>query len=222
MKARFVIMSNGPLNRPKLPGIDGITDYKGHTFHTSRWDYAYTGGNAEGDLTGLKGKRVAIIGTGATAVQCVPHVGEMADELYVFQRTPSSIDVRDDQPTDDDWAKSLKPGWHQERMDNFNILVSGGVVEKDLVNDGWTDIIRNILLLAQKPGEQRPYAMAKLAELAELADFQKMNQVRSRVDEVVAGSRKPLKRSSPGIASSANAPASTTTICRPLTSPMCI
>ena len=184
MKARFVIMSNGPLNRPKLPGIDGITDYKGHTFHTSRWDYAYTGGNAEGGLTGLKGKRVAIIGTGATAVQCVPHVGEMADELYVFQRTPSSIDVRDDQPTDDDWAKSLKPGWHQERMDNFNILVSGGVVEKDLVNDGWTEIIRNILLLAQKP-ENKNMDMAKLSELAEIADFQKMNQIRARVDEVV-------------------------------------
>ena len=92
-------MSNGPLNRPKLPGIPGIETYKGHSFHTSRWDYDYTGGSSKGNLTGLKDKVVGVIGTGATAVQCVPHLGEAAKQLYVFQRTPSSIDVRNDQPT---------------------------------------------------------------------------------------------------------------------------
>ncbi|MFQ3363943.1 MAG: cation diffusion facilitator CzcD-associated flavoprotein CzcO, partial [Candidatus Azotimanducaceae bacterium] len=100
LKARFVVHSNGPLNRPKLPAIKGISDFKGHTFHTSRWDYAYTGGDAHGGLTGLADKRVAVIGTGATAVQCVPHVGASAEHLYVFQRTPSSIDVRNNKPTD--------------------------------------------------------------------------------------------------------------------------
>src|SRR5471032_3128247 len=74
MKARFVVMANGPLHRPKLPGIPGVETFKGHSFHTSRWDYHYTGGTSEGGLTGLKGKRVGIIGTGATAVQCVPHL----------------------------------------------------------------------------------------------------------------------------------------------------
>src|SRR5580692_9461034 len=50
MKARYVVMSNGPLNRPKLPGIPGIESFKGHSFHTSRWDYGYTGGNSYGNL----------------------------------------------------------------------------------------------------------------------------------------------------------------------------
>ncbi|MFN6118656.1 MAG: flavin-containing monooxygenase, partial [Actinomycetes bacterium] len=125
MRARFVVMANGPLHRPKLPGIEGIDTYQGHTFHTSRWDYAYTGGTSEGGLVNLADKRVGIIGTGATAVQCVPHLGEHAKELYVFQRTPSSIDVRANRPTDREWVSSLEPGWQRRRMENFNNLVSG-------------------------------------------------------------------------------------------------
>jgi cyclohexanone monooxygenase len=184
MKARYVVMANGPLHRPKLPGIPGIESFKGHTFHTSRWDYEYTGGTNEGGLTGLKDKRVGIIGTGATAVQCVPHLGAAAKELYVFQRTPSSIDVRNNRPTDPDWAQKLEPGWQQRRMDNFNILLSGGFQEEDLVNDGWTDIIGNIILLARRKaaaGEK----IEDPAALMQLADFKKMEQVRARVDSVV-------------------------------------
>jgi cyclohexanone monooxygenase len=185
LQARFVVMANGPLHRPKLPGIPGIESFKGHSFHTSRWDYGYTGGTNEGGLSGLKGKRVGVIGTGATAVQCVPHLGEAAAELYVFQRTPSSIDVRNNRPTDPEWARSLEAGWQQRRMDNFNVLVSGGFQEEDLVNDGWTDIIGNILLLARKKmaaGE----VVEDPAALMQLADFRKMEQVRARVDSVVA------------------------------------
>ena len=129
MRARFVVMSNGPLSRPKLPAIKGIADFEGHTFHTSRWDYDYTGGDSSGNLDNLSDKRVAVIGTGATAVQCVPHVGEAAQTLHVFQRTPSSIDVRANRSTDPEWAASLQPGWQRERMENFNILCSGGIVE---------------------------------------------------------------------------------------------
>ena len=184
MKARFVVMANGPLHRPKLPGIPGIETFKGHSFHTSRWDYDYTGGDSAGGLTGLKDKRVGVIGTGATAVQCVPHLGEWAKELYVFQRTPSSIDVRNNRPTDPDWAKNLPPGWQQARMDNFNTLVSGGFADEDLVNDGWTDIIGNILLLARRKAEAGE-AVENPAALMQLADFKKMEQVRSRVDQVV-------------------------------------
>ncbi|MFU8814403.1 MAG: flavin-containing monooxygenase [Pseudomonadales bacterium] len=184
MRARFVILCNGPLNRPKLPGIPGITDYRGHTFHTSRWDYAYTGGSSEGNLHKLGDKRVGIIGTGATAVQCVPHLGASAQELYVFQRTPSSVDVRNNRPTDPQWAESLKPGWQRERMENFNTLTSGGVIEEDLVKDGWTEIIRNLISMANYRG--KGIDRAEVPKLMELADFQKMEQIRNRAESLVA------------------------------------
>ena len=185
MQARFVCLANGFLQKPKLPGIPGIETFKGHTFHTSRWDYAYTGGDSNGNLTGLREKRVGIIGTGATAVQCVPHLGTSAGHLYVFQRTPSSIDVRANRPTDPEWARSLEPGWHQRRMDNFQILTAGGYQEEDLVNDGWTDIIRKLLtmMLAKDNADMSPEAMAKTLETA---DFMKMEQIRARVESIVA------------------------------------
>jgi len=183
MRARFVVMSNGPISRPKLPGIAGITDYKGHTFHTSRWDYDYTGGGPLGGLTKLGDKRVGIIGTGATAVQCIPHLGAGAKELFVFQRTPSSIDVRNNRPTDPEWAASLEPGWQQYRMDNFNVLTSGGIVDEDLIQDGWTEIIRNLISMANYRGTG--IDRAEVPKLMELADFKKMEQVRARADAVV-------------------------------------
>src|SRR5580692_735616 len=184
MKARYVVMSNGPLNRPKLPGIPGIETFKGHSFHTSRWDYDYTGGDPEGNLTGLRGKRVGVIGTGATAVPCVPHLGAAAKQLLVFQRTPSSVDLRGNKPTDPEWAASLERGWQKHRMENFNTLVSGGVAAEDLVSDGWTDIIRSLISVAAVRGD-KPMSMEELAQTMELADFRKMNQVRGRVDALV-------------------------------------
>ena len=213
MKARFIVHSNGPLNRPKLPAIKGINDYKGHTFHTSRWDYEYTGGSSHGDLTGLKDKKVAIIGTGATAVQCVPHLGAAAKKLYVFQRTPSSIDVRNNQPTDPDWISTQKPGWHDERRKNFETLLTGGMVKEDLVSDGWTEAFRLLFgnLRQRAPSKLKmvgfalsgifsskmykdgfkSYMTGKVTEAMDLrnamqmADFQKMEKVRARADEVV-------------------------------------
>jgi cation diffusion facilitator CzcD-associated flavoprotein CzcO len=111
MSARFVVVANGTLSQPKLSKIDGAEKFKGHSFHTSRFDYEYTGH----DLSKLKDKVVGIIGTGASAVQIIPRVGAAAKELYVFQRTPSAIDIRNDTPTDPEWAASLKPGWQRER-----------------------------------------------------------------------------------------------------------
>jgi cyclohexanone monooxygenase len=187
LSARFVVLAGGPLNLPKLPGIPGVDSFKGHSFHTSRWDYAYTGGDATGGLTGLADKRVGIIGTGATAVQCVPHLGAGAKELFVFQRTPSSVDVRNDRPTDPAWAASLQPGWQRARMDNFTTVISGGRFEVDLVNDGWTDLITNILLAArrQPPTAANGAPALDTEALIQLADYQKMQRVRARVDAVV-------------------------------------
>jgi cation diffusion facilitator CzcD-associated flavoprotein CzcO len=186
--AHYVAMATGPLSRPKLPGIPGINEFKGYTFHTSRWDYRYTGGDSSGGLTGLRDKRVGIIGTGATAVQCVPHLGEWAQHLYVFQRTPSSIDMRNNRETDYDWAKSLEAGWQKRRMDNFNILVSGGDQDEDLVHDGWTEIFRKLTgidakNMAAKLG--RSLTIHERGELTVLMDYKKMNQIRARVDAIV-------------------------------------
>ena len=184
LRARFVCMANGPLHRPKLPGIEGVESFAGHSFHTSRWDYEYTGGGPEGGLDGLRGKRVGIIGTGATAVQCVPHVGAAAEHLYVFQRTPSSIDVRANRPTDPAWAASLQPGWQQRRMENFNNLVTGVLEAEDLVDDGWTDIIGK-LLLRLRNADLTDLSPGGVTSAVEMADFEKMESIRSRVDTIV-------------------------------------
>jgi cyclohexanone monooxygenase len=185
MAARFVVMGNGPLHRPKLPGVPGIEDFAGHSFHTSRWDYGYTGGDSTGGLDRLGDKRVGVIGTGATAVQIVPHLAEAAAELYVFQRTPSSIDVRANRPTDPDWAATLEAGWQQKRIENFTLLTSGGWAPEDLVMDGWTDIIGRLMLRLR---DERNPEMSReaLGRAMELADFEKMEAIRDRVDSVVA------------------------------------
>lgn len=187
IQARFVIQAVGTASRPKLPGIPGIEDFQGHSFHTSRWDYAYTGGDHRGDLIGLADKRVAIIGTGATAIQCVPHVGRHARSLHVFQRTPSSVDLRGNKPTDPSWAAALTPGWQRARRENFADIVVGRPFEVDLVNDGWTDIFHRFQAdLRRAMAEGSNVDMEELALRAEIADFQKMNEIRHRVDETVS------------------------------------
>jgi cyclohexanone monooxygenase len=133
---------------------------------------------------GLAGKRVGIIGTGATSVQCVPHVGEWAEHLYVFQRTPSSIDVKHNPTTDPDWAKEQGPGWHQARMDNFNNLVSGVPQPEDLVNDGWTDLISK-LIVGITQGKNTDLSPDGIQQAVELADFEKMEEIRARVEATV-------------------------------------
>jgi len=184
IRARYVVVSTGSLSQAKLPGIPGIETYRGHTFHTSRWDYEYTGGDANGGLHKLADKRVALIGTGATAIQVVPHLGEDAGHLYVFQRTPSSVDVRDNRPTDPAWAASLRPGWQRRRMENFLKVVTGVRTDEDLVNDSWTSSARLQEKLiptnayAHIPPEERERAY-------EMADFQKMNEIRARVETIV-------------------------------------
>ncbi|HEY4345156.1 MAG TPA: NAD(P)/FAD-dependent oxidoreductase [Parvibaculum sp.] len=184
MKARFVIMALGTASRAKLPGIPGIEDFKGHTFHTSRWDYNYTGGDTNGNLHKLADKRVAIIGTGATSIQCVPHVGRDAKELFVFQRTPSSVDVRGNKPTDPEWVRTLQPGWQRARRENFADIVVGRPFEEDLVNDSWTDIFRSLQNIGPMPSDEK-LSGKEIGRRVELADFRKMNQIRARVDEMV-------------------------------------
>jgi cation diffusion facilitator CzcD-associated flavoprotein CzcO len=188
-KAKYVIMANGPLSRPKLPGIKGIDRFKGHTFHTCRWDYGYTGGGTMGGLVGLKDKRVGIVGTGATAIQCIPHLAASAKELYVFQRTPSCVDLRDNKATDPTWAASLRPGWQWERMANFaGVLEGHSDIEIDLVNDGWTKLYRQAMgpalkMAAEKVG--RRLTGGERSQLLELYDYKNMNRIRDQIAQIV-------------------------------------
>lgn len=184
--ARFVAMGIGPLHVPKLPGIPGIDDFRGHAFHTSRWDYAYTGGDPSGaPMDRLADRRVAVIGTGATAVQCVPHLARACGELYVFQRTPSSVDVRDNRPTDAEWFATIAtPGWQQRWLENFTANQTGGQADEDLVMDGWTDISRRF---RARIGRLSPEELTQENMLAafEDSDFEKMEEIRARVDAVI-------------------------------------
>ena len=176
IRARFLCIGSGIYHMPKLPGIPGLESFKGHSFHTTRWDYDYTGGDSRGGLVGLRDKRVAVIGTGATAIQIIPHLGEWAKELYVFQRTPSSIDVRNNRATDQEWAKTLEPGWQAKRRENFEQILLGMPLEEDLVADAWTDLRKH--LPQRDGGELTP-------EVIQLADYSKMEAIRGRVDDIV-------------------------------------
>lgn len=183
---RFVVIASGPLNKPKLPGIPGIQLFKGHTFHTARWDYNYTGGDSKGGLSNLHNKRVAIVGTGATALQCVPFLGKYAEQLYVFQRTPSYVDERGNRPTDYKWAATLEPGWQEQRQRSYQQAVFGGLSrpEDDLVCDGWGEITRNTVARIIEMGNPT-LSPEEYAELREVEDYRAMERIRRRIDITV-------------------------------------
>jgi cyclohexanone monooxygenase len=186
IRARVVVVANmASLDRPKLPGIPGLETFSGHSFHTSRWDYDYTGGDAKGGLTKLRDKAVGVIGTGATAVQCIPHLAEDARHLFVFQRTPSSVDARNDRLTDPSWVQTLEPGWQARRIENFTLLTSGGSAEEDLVNDGWTELARSVNTMFTKRKFADHERVEDPAKIVQLADFKKMERIRARVGAIV-------------------------------------
>ncbi|MEM8924598.1 MAG: NAD(P)/FAD-dependent oxidoreductase [Actinomycetota bacterium] len=160
MRARFVICANGTLSKPKLAKIDGIEDFGGHSFHTSRWDYDYTGP----DLENLADKRVGIIGTGASAVQAIPHLAERAKELYVFQRTPSSIDVRDDWETDPEWAAKLQPGWQRKRLEK---------------------VLRGRELTPEQKAKRAAMSRDEKVRRQENANIDAMMRIHTRIDEII-------------------------------------
>jgi cyclohexanone monooxygenase len=190
--AQFVGMGLGPLSVAKLPGLPGIESFAGHSMHTSRWDYGYTGGDPQGAaLGGLRDKRVGVVGTGATAVQLVPELAKYAKELYVFQRTPSSINWRGNGPLDEKTRRAMEePGWQKEWLANFTLNWEGltgqpapGIEVADLVQDGWTDIGRRMRAqIHSAPEEMSPEAvMAAVEDL----DLSVMEKLRRRIDDVI-------------------------------------
>ena len=219
MTAQFVGMGIGPLHVPKLPGIPGIRDFAGHSFHTSRWDYDYTGGDWSGaPMHKLADKRVAIIGTGATAVQCIPHLARACGELYVFQRTPSAVDVRGNRRTDPGWFATIATaGWQRRWMENWAAHLTGAAVAEDLVADNWTAIARRIRArVAALPPAGR--TMAAVMAAWDDADYETMEEIRTRVDAVVTD-RETAWKLKPWYRRCASGRASMTSTCWPSTGP---
>lgn len=177
LSAKFIVIAGGVLHKAKLPGIPGIETYAGRAFHTSRWDYSFTGGSSQTLMEKLADKRVGIVGTGATAVQVVPKLGEAAKELFVFQRTAACVGVRNNKPTDPEWFKSLKPGWQAERTRNFTQAVTGAQPAVDMIDDEWTKM--NWVDTRKLP-ENDDEAL----EL-ERIDFENMERVRQRIADVI-------------------------------------
>ncbi|MEZ7006228.1 flavin-containing monooxygenase [Streptomyces sp. AD55] len=182
-RATYVITATGTLTDPKLPGIPGIEEFEGRAFHTSRWDYAYTKGSPEGGLTGLADQRVGVVGTGATGVQVIPMLARDAGHLFVFQRTPSSVDVRANRPTGAADVGADHHGWARARRDNFLRIVSGEPCGEDLVADGWT--ASAALLEKLLPSFRREGDPAAFEADYEAADAARMNEIRARVERTV-------------------------------------
>ncbi len=183
IRARFLVMAVGILNLMKLPVIPGMERFQGTAFHSARWDYGYTGGGpGDGRLTKLADKVVGVIGTGASAIQCVPPLADSARHVHVFQRTPSAVGVRGNAPTTPEFAASLGPGWQRERMANFTSVMAGRSVDRDLVDDGWTLHMARV----SNPPRQPDWSIQQMAEAAEAFDYSVMEEHRARVAEIVA------------------------------------
>jgi len=180
IRARYVVMAVGILNLIKLPDIAGMELFKGKSFHTARWDYEYTGGDMHSRMDKLADKTVAIIGTGASAIQCILPLAESAEHLYVFQRTPSAVGVRNNRPTPPDFSEGLPPGWQRQRMYNFHQVLDGQDVE-DLVDDGWTHYEARVWNPRRHPGMTKEEFILQ----AEKEDFEIMEAHRRRIDETV-------------------------------------
>jgi cation diffusion facilitator CzcD-associated flavoprotein CzcO len=182
LRARWYVLAVGILNLLKLPAIPGMETFAGPSFHTARWDYGVTGGGPGEPMTALGGKVVAMLGTGATGIQCLPGLAEAAEHVYVFQRTPSAVGVRGNRPTDPSFAETLRPGWQRDRMDNFQAIMLGRPVDEDLVGDGWTQHYAAV----HHPPRRKGMTIEEYIRGGEEVDYGIMEEHRRRVEELVA------------------------------------
>jgi len=184
IRARHVAVSQGPLAKVKLPGVPGIKSFKGKVFHSSRWDYDYTGGDAAGGQNKLADKRIAIVGTGATAVQIVPSIAPYAGHVYVVQRTPSVVGPRNNTATDAAWFKSQEPGWQSARMTNFLSVITAQPHGGDVVKDCWTDFF--VRVGAAMKANAQAEAKEPPPAVMQRVDYAKMGEIRDHIAAVVA------------------------------------
>lgn len=186
----FVVLVSGIFTSARLPDVPGVKDFEGRSFHTSLWDYPFThGSSAEPNLTGLQDKRVGIVGTGATAIQAVPQLAKWAKELYVFQRTPSAVDRRDQKTTDaKTWKSEVanKTGWQRERNANFAGSFSGlrSSLRIDVVDDGWSKA-RTYYALTGGPNRVTPDTISQHMTDLNVEDFPRSEGIRERVEDIV-------------------------------------
>ena len=173
MRARYVILANGILTTPKLAKIQGMGSFAGESFHTSRWNYE----------TDLSNKRVGIIGTGATAVQVIPEIAKAVKELFVFQRTPSSIDVRDQRETTPEEMSTwpTEPGWARARRARFARISAGRTAMK--ANDDY--LAGKVADFKERKTHDRVLSPEELIEKQLNTNFRIMEQIRARVDAIV-------------------------------------
>jgi cyclohexanone monooxygenase len=173
MRARYVVLANGSLTTPKLARIEGMETFAGQAFHTSRWDY-----NVD-----LVGKRVGIIGTGASAVQVVPEIAKVVKQLFVFQRTPSTIDVRDQRVTtrEEIEAWSQEPNWAKKRRERLARISSGRTALK--ANDDY--LSGKVADFRERRQYDRELSPQELMERQLNTNFRIMEQIRARVDAIV-------------------------------------
>jgi cation diffusion facilitator CzcD-associated flavoprotein CzcO len=173
MQARYVVLANGILTTPKLARIAGMETSAGTAFHTSRWDYTVD----------LEGKRVGIIGTGATAVQVIPEIAKVVKSLHVFQRTPSTIDVRDQRATTPEeietWSK--EPGWARARRERLARISSGRTALKG--NDDY--LSGKVADYRERRQYERALSPEELIERQLNTNFRIMEQIRARVDAII-------------------------------------
>lgn len=187
INAQFVVTASGLLVWPQLPRLPGLDEFKGHIFHTARWDYGYTGGSPGNPiLSKLQDKNIAIVGTGATAVQCIPQIARWAKHLYVFQRTPSSIEVRDQRETDPAWFKekvATGKAWQRARVANLHghMTVSNDRPKENLINDEWTRLPTYAALIGSPGAPFRPEDVPEYLAKLHTVDLARQEKVREKI-----------------------------------------
>ncbi|KAF2150320.1 monooxygenase [Myriangium duriaei CBS 260.36] len=191
VRSQFVVTANGVLNWPKIPNLPGVLDFKGDTFHSSRWEYSITGGSQEDpSLTKLRDKRVAIVGTGCTSVQAVPELAKWAKHLYVVQRTPSTVGHRGQRETDPEkFRNEIANGksWQRERMRNFHqhFTIKSPPPKQNLVDDEWTRTTSLVGLSGSPEGPFNPEELPEYMKTLNEIDTPLQEAIRARIGKLV-------------------------------------
>lgn len=183
--SQFVVLATGTLHKPKLPALRGIENFKPDHFHSGRFDYEVTGGDADSSLPKLKDKVVGIIGTGASGVQLVPRIARDSKKLYVFQRTPSTVTPRENWKNDLKMADRLKPGWQADQMDLFANIMQGESIDRECTALEGLEALTMMTLKSNAEAAGIAFEPENIPDLYKAADFMLMKKLRRHVEDTV-------------------------------------